>query len=663
MAGIIAPQPVFQGFNSNGSFLAGGLLSTFAAGTSTPQATYTDSTLLTPNTNPVVLNALGQANVWLTPGLAYKFNLTDSSGNQMPDFPVDQINGNLAFGSVASNLLPAITNTYSLGSSSFQWSAVYATTVYEAGIPVVSYPSTPAELTALALASGSIVNFTYPEGCVDRYVANTTPGTGTIDCAPGFNSAFQVALAIGCPITFGATVQYQLLSIVNFTTSGGPNEYGVLVIYNGAPTPGDAVTQPIIANHSLTAVFDCTGTIGIQFERVGVETGAGFAPKVCWLFARNVTGDGAGFQRLGNCIALGSFANAVYYNFAAENDALSDCYFQNEATTASTAVLLYTAGNVSSLTSIVTGGIAAGWSSSTSWSNTNHTVLACELYNSAGTNSSYCVYLDVCTFLRVKDCWGACFSASAGGEGYFGVLQTNGPSTSITIDNWMGEQNGTTVAAYGVLFIGSALAGSAGYNVAWNVKNCLFPNTSLAFSCNGTMDQCYFENIYEQPSVAHGLDIVTALACEFHTGALLLTITTSDNNLLVGYSDRWTITTRSNDYWVDIGTANKTWTPALGTLGHVGALTYSNQKCLVWGNQCHVSFQVSAGTSITGTAGQTITGLPFAAVGSNTVTFTDLTTLSSVIPNGFTSGSTIFCPTFASIGTNTLLVDAVYFIA
>jgi hypothetical protein len=72
---------------------------------------------------------------------------------------------------------------------------------------------------------------------------------------------------------------------------------------------------------------------------------------------------------------------------------------------------------------------------------------------------------------------------------------------------------------------------------------------------------------------------------------------------------------------------------------------------------------VSAATSITGTAGQTITGLPFAAVGNNAVTFTVPTALTNVIPNGYTSGSNIICPTFSSIGTNTLLVDAVYFVA
>jgi hypothetical protein len=60
--------------------LIGGLLYTYQAGTSTPQATYTDYTLGTPNTNPIVLNARGEASVWLGSN-TYKFVLQDSFGN------------------------------------------------------------------------------------------------------------------------------------------------------------------------------------------------------------------------------------------------------------------------------------------------------------------------------------------------------------------------------------------------------------------------------------------------------------------------------------------------------------------------------------------------------------------------------------------------------
>ncbi len=69
--------PLFQQFfDSNGDPLAGGKVYTYIAGSSTPTATYTDKSATTPNTNPILLDANGCANVWIGPG-AYKFVITD----------------------------------------------------------------------------------------------------------------------------------------------------------------------------------------------------------------------------------------------------------------------------------------------------------------------------------------------------------------------------------------------------------------------------------------------------------------------------------------------------------------------------------------------------------------------------------------------------------
>ena len=65
--------------DSNGNPLAGGKLYTYQSGTTTPQATYTDSSGATPNANPVILDSNGEASVWLDITLSYKFVLKDSS--------------------------------------------------------------------------------------------------------------------------------------------------------------------------------------------------------------------------------------------------------------------------------------------------------------------------------------------------------------------------------------------------------------------------------------------------------------------------------------------------------------------------------------------------------------------------------------------------------
>lgn len=78
----VLPFPVFRALDTNGLPLVGGKLYTYQAGSSTPQATYTDSTGVTPNANPVVLDSTGSANVWLG-NLPYKLVLKDSLGNTL----------------------------------------------------------------------------------------------------------------------------------------------------------------------------------------------------------------------------------------------------------------------------------------------------------------------------------------------------------------------------------------------------------------------------------------------------------------------------------------------------------------------------------------------------------------------------------------------------
>lgn len=60
-----------QFFDSTGNPLVGGKVYTYAAGTTTPLATYTDSSGNTPNTNPIILDSRGEANIWLGTSLYY----------------------------------------------------------------------------------------------------------------------------------------------------------------------------------------------------------------------------------------------------------------------------------------------------------------------------------------------------------------------------------------------------------------------------------------------------------------------------------------------------------------------------------------------------------------------------------------------------------------
>ena len=78
MSASLFPTPVMQFFTANGVPLSGGKLYTYAAGTVTPLATYTDYNAATANTNPVILNSRGEASIWLG-SLFYYMELKDST--------------------------------------------------------------------------------------------------------------------------------------------------------------------------------------------------------------------------------------------------------------------------------------------------------------------------------------------------------------------------------------------------------------------------------------------------------------------------------------------------------------------------------------------------------------------------------------------------------
>jgi len=83
----VTPSPIggfaAQFFDNNGVILSGGKIYTYAAGTTTPQATYTSASGTTPHANPIILDSAGRVpggEIWLTDGLVYKFVIETATG-------------------------------------------------------------------------------------------------------------------------------------------------------------------------------------------------------------------------------------------------------------------------------------------------------------------------------------------------------------------------------------------------------------------------------------------------------------------------------------------------------------------------------------------------------------------------------------------------------
>ena len=151
---VIPPYPKFRATYLSGTAvlpLVGGLLYTYAAGTTTPQATYTDQSEGTPNANPVVLDSNGEANVWVDDDKSYKFLLKTAAGATL--WTVDNINGMAALRVDLAN-----TSDVTLGDA----------------LIGVKQPATGAVATTQHLKNYESLNAVNDFGCDNTGASNTT---------------------------------------------------------------------------------------------------------------------------------------------------------------------------------------------------------------------------------------------------------------------------------------------------------------------------------------------------------------------------------------------------------------------------------------------------------------------------------------------------------
>jgi hypothetical protein len=206
MVASISPDPRLQFFASDGSFLVGGKLYTYAAGTTTPLATYTSSSGGTANTNPVILNSRGETSVWLGSS-QYKFVLKDA--NDVEIWTQDNLQaGANVDGSNATGTWP-ISITGNAATATLATTATYATT------------------------AGSVT----PGVAVDKIIAGTNI---TISPGSGLGTVTINAASAG-----GTVTSVNGAGTSGFTLTGGPiTSSGTLTVTPPAPsTAGNVLTS------------------------------------------------------------------------------------------------------------------------------------------------------------------------------------------------------------------------------------------------------------------------------------------------------------------------------------------------------------------------------------------------------------------------------------
>ena len=270
MVATISPEPRLQFFANDGSFLVGGKLYTYAAGTTTPLATYTTSTGLIANTNPVILDSRGEASVWLT-SAKYKFVLKTAADveistqdqlqgyasadgtNAYGTWPIS-ISGNAATATLATT---ATTATTALGVTGGYVSRIIAgtnvtvaptsgigdVTVNMVGSNVGTVTSvTGAGTSGFTLTGGPITSsgtltVTPPAPSTSGNVL-TSNGTNWVSSAPagttlgGIGSYAMMYYATGSALNPGATVAGSSLSYGGAYLSGCSS--AVILAGNGA---------------------------------------------------------------------------------------------------------------------------------------------------------------------------------------------------------------------------------------------------------------------------------------------------------------------------------------------------------------------------------------------------------------------------------------------
>jgi Pectate lyase superfamily protein len=243
------PTPEIQYVDSTGVPLAGAYLCTYAAGTSTPLATYTDSTAATPNTNPVVLDSAGRASVWVGPSL-YKFVLrTGGSGNSCSTGAVVWTQDNVAdttlyFTNYVKTIGTSTSITYTIpltgGVSrtvSNRLSDFVSVKDFGAVCDGTTDDHAAIQAAINALSSGGTVNF--PNGtCSVGTVGITVPvvtilGTGIILQGQGYSSTLKYT-GSGTAVTIGVQGSFTYRSGVRQMginiTSAGINAHAMDVI-------------------------------------------------------------------------------------------------------------------------------------------------------------------------------------------------------------------------------------------------------------------------------------------------------------------------------------------------------------------------------------------------------------------------------------------------
>lgn len=253
----LAPILKHQFSDSNGNPLVGGKLFSYQAGTTTPQATYTDISGVTPNANPVVLDSAGECSLWLDPSLSYKFIMQDV--NSSIQWTVDNIVGLLTVNSVPTlSIQDRAVTTIKMALLAVDSTILASDASVDANRAVTTNSIKDGAITTAKLASGSVIQSKL--SLVAPTVQKFTTGSGNYNK----NYAFQI---VNGNATAGATYTNNGITYTVYATVTAANL--VYMSGNGAPLASGTLTKATGSGDATIAFSSVAAPLYIGVEMVG----------------------------------------------------------------------------------------------------------------------------------------------------------------------------------------------------------------------------------------------------------------------------------------------------------------------------------------------------------------------------------------------------------
>jgi hypothetical protein len=258
---VLSPSAKMAFIDAAGEPLVAGKLYTYVAGTTTLQATYTDSSGAQANTNPVILDSRGEANVWLG-GAVYKFVLKDADDALI--WSVDNISA------PTSAVSPVLSGSVTIDSNT----TTPALKITQTGVgPVLRVQdSTDPDVTPFIIDTNGNVG-----------IGTATPASALDVASPGVITGAWAYLPSGTAMLF-----VQTAAPTGWTKSTTHDNKALRVVSGAASSGGTTGFTSVFTSRTITTANMPVHTHGI--------TDPGHSHQVAFKIGTNATGSAEEIQ-------------------------------------------------------------------------------------------------------------------------------------------------------------------------------------------------------------------------------------------------------------------------------------------------------------------------------------------------------------------------------